>query len=392
MAHPSRACLDEIARTVPITAAQSAAIISIVANRLDRWITTKNPSIVVVPGLADITLHRDGHLWWYRGCSVERRRLIPTLGELLGTLLRMQETRVPPGLLYIVARATDSRHLAPFESLQEFVAAVERHASDDRTRVLDGLLAYYFMRRSGHPPLDEGATISDVRRLRRAGGVPLRKIATDTGIPLSLLRELEWGVLANWDPSHTARSLQAYAERAGLDAESVAAVVRREFEEQEASVPALVPAVITAAPIERSIVRSTTVPFAIAASVLFCIALAAPPDPSHPAEQFADVQDASPMRPQPAALLAPIQDVEPPPVVADEPPPVSEASPAPVRLRPSTARKPYAPARSRDAVSQLDRAPQVSRRAAPPGGFAKFARAIVGDGRHKVEPFPRVQN
>jgi hypothetical protein len=393
MAHPSRARLNDIAASVPITPAQCASIVLRVAERLDRWIAAKDPALVVVPGLADITLHRDGHLWWYRGRSMDRRRLVSGLGELLDALLRTQGRRVPAGLLYLVARATDPWHLAPFQSLEEFTDALARHASEDTANVLDGLLAYHFMRRSGHPPLDEHATISDVRRLRRAGGVSLTQIAQDTGIPVSLLRELEWGVLAHWDPSHTARSLEAYAKRAGLDPSRVAAIVRSEFDRQENRVTAVVESeAVTLAPVPRDTSDDRHIPLGLTAVLVLCVGLAAPADRDLVSLQYADID--SPAVVQPASWVQPVPDSPDEPLVETPPPaqPV-KAVPSPSlskRVRPGQqSRRSSAPLTG---VVPPTQTRQVPTRPAARTRLAKMARAIVGDGRYRVEPFPRVQD
>ena len=72
----------------------------------------------------------------------------------------------------------------------------------------------------------EALTISDIRRARRATGVPLVKVAERSRIPLGLLRQLEWGYFFNWprgplraEPARTLRP------RAGLDEELVLSTV-----------------------------------------------------------------------------------------------------------------------------------------------------------------------
>ncbi len=377
MAHPSRVFLDEIARSVAINPPQSAAIVSLVCSRLERWIAAKNPDNVVIPSLADLAVDRGGHLWWYRGRAVPQARAIAAVGALLDSLLQQGPPgRVPAGLLYVVARATDPRHLAPFASLADLRSAVARHAPEQPAFAIDGLLAQYLMAASGCEPLRDDSSISDVRRLRRAGGVTLPRIAEDTGIPLSLLRELEWGVFANWDPAYASGSLEAYAERAGLDSDQVMAVVRRERDAEQVTL------VRVSVPPLPAPVRSKTlglVPFALAAALAAFVVATAPADRN--ARQLASVGSAAGSSARPASLTtaeaapAPRGDVRPAAV-----PGSSKASLEKPRTR--------VPRRARHSPSSSTRSvqPAQSRHA-----LARFARAVAGDGRHKVEPFPKVQ-
>ncbi len=75
-------------------------------------------------------------------------------------------------------------------------------------------------------------TISDVRRARRATGLRLADIAQRSRIPISLLRELEWGYFINWPADNYGRSqLVRYARAAGLDVEVVMRAVWPVLEE-----------------------------------------------------------------------------------------------------------------------------------------------------------------
>jgi Tol biopolymer transport system component len=76
-------------------------------------------------------------------------------------------------------------------------------------------------------------TISDVRRARRATGLTLAQISERSRIPVSLLRELEWGYLRNWPPGHYGRTqLIRYARAAGLDEQVVVSTAWPMFDEQ----------------------------------------------------------------------------------------------------------------------------------------------------------------
>lgn len=396
MTHPSRASLDEIAAAVPISTAQSAAIVSVVAERLNRWISAAKPDRIVVPELADLAIHRHGHIWWFRGKVVPPSDVVSTLGEMLDALLRRSDAAVPAGLRYIVARATDRRHLAPFASLSEFASAVSRHAPESTAHAIDALLARYLMTTSGHPPLGAWSTISDIRRLRRAGGVTLPQIAEDTGIPLSLLRELEWGVFAHWDPWHTARSLEAYAHRAGLDPADVTRVIRREVGGgRREPVPVIVerrrPRALVSAGTSIPF-RLETLPYAIGALLVVLVTALAPADRQQTGMRASRTEPATV---QPASLVESISngtendDIELPPVPSRVSP-TRNTGDAPTSV-PATAPPTADDARRRE-PKPLVRRQRPSPDSAPAGRLGRLVRVIAGDGRHKVEPFPRVKD
>ena len=229
MARPFWAPLDAVAATVPVTSLQSATIVSEISVKLERWIDAKNPATVVVPAIQDVSILQDGSVWWCRGHAVPAASVVPVLGALLALLVDDTDAhRAPAGLLYVVARATDPRHLVPFSDLGEFRRTLGRYASPRPKVAMDALVARYAVACSGLPPLGLQSTISDVRRLRRASGVPLAQIAADTMIPLSLLRELEWGVFTHWSLEHARGAIDLYAERAGLNGDAVARVIERE--------------------------------------------------------------------------------------------------------------------------------------------------------------------
>ena len=65
-------------------------------------------------------------------------------------------------------------------------------------------------------------TISDIRRARRATGLPLSEIAERSRIPVDLLRQLEWGYLRNWPEGLYGRTqLVRYSRASGLDEQLV---------------------------------------------------------------------------------------------------------------------------------------------------------------------------
>jgi hypothetical protein len=170
--------------------------------------------------------------------------------------------RVPGGLKLVVARALGTLDLPPFGSMESFIEALDRFGATDPAAAITNLVvsavqataartperdspvlpvaaqvqpfaaAQVQLFAAGRPnealPLQSRAslTISDIRRARRATGVPLVKVAERSRIPVGLLRQLEWGYLFNWPRGRYGRTqLVRYARAAGLDEELVLSAV-----------------------------------------------------------------------------------------------------------------------------------------------------------------------
>jgi hypothetical protein len=385
MALPTRIPLRDLVETVEIQPAQSAAIVAQVAARLDRWMAARRPDKLVVPSLEDLAIERGGRIWWRRGACVPADRTVRALGALLGALLaRAPQGSAPAGLLYLASRSTDPRHLAPLTQRDEFLAAVLRHAPEEPLHAVDALLARYFAVAAGLTRLTDRASIADVRRWRRAGGMSLRTIATDTGIPVSLLRELEWGVYANWPVPHAHGSIAAYAERAGLDADAVLAIVSREQGDTSSALP-----VPLARPLATADRRHGALPYAAAAALVLLLALAAPGDAP---ERVSVAAPPGPVigRPDVVPVTGPRDST---PAVRPLPlEPHGREGATEVRRDSTTSSRPITPPSPPAASSPAGSTPRSTvRRSSPPSSnpIARVGRAIVGDGRHRVEPFPK---
>ena len=168
------------------------------------------------------------------GQSVERA------GRLLESLLpgfdAPPELRVPGALRLVVARALGTLDLPAYSTLDEFADALARFTAGDPQTVIRALVGTWrgVVDGAAPEPADEGGdgtesvdlTISDVRRARRSTGLRLADIAERSRIPVSLLRELEWGYFVNWPDGQYGRSqLVRYARAAGLDVEVVTRAV-----------------------------------------------------------------------------------------------------------------------------------------------------------------------
>ena len=176
------------------------------------------------------------------GQSVERA------GRLLESLLpgfdAPPEFRVPGALRLVVARALGTLDLPAYSTLDEFAEAIGRFGTDDMRTLVRGLVRTWraAVESAEIPAAAEAKaevvteslelTISDVRRARRATGLRLADIAQRSRIPISLLRELEWGYFVNWPANQYGRSqLVRYARAAGLDVEIVMGAVWPVLEE-----------------------------------------------------------------------------------------------------------------------------------------------------------------
>ncbi len=206
------------------------------------------------------------------------------LDSLLPPFDATGELKVPGALRLVVARALGTLDLPAYTSLEEFGAALDRFAEPDARLAVRRLVERHGSSRGGHatttgsalvvvpedsasrpPRVPETAlaeqrralmrrdpstlSVSDIRRARRATGLPLSTIADRSRIPVTLLRQLEWGYVVNWPAGLYGRTeLVRYARAAGLDEQLVVATVwplleqvEREREVlfvDEASVPA----------------------------------------------------------------------------------------------------------------------------------------------------------
>jgi cytoskeletal protein RodZ len=172
------------------------------------------------------------------GRSVERAaRLLETM---LPGFDAPPEQRASGALRLVMARAAGTLDLPAYETLDAFAEALQRFASPDRARVVRGLCASWNAAVNQEAGSATGAaedaeeaetiTVSDVRRARRATGLSLSEIAERSRIPVSLLRELEWGYFVNWPAGHYGRTqLVRYARAAGLDDHIVIRAVAAEY-------------------------------------------------------------------------------------------------------------------------------------------------------------------
>jgi hypothetical protein len=205
---------------------EALALLRIVADGVDE--TKLDEFTALVPTIGEIRLEADGRASWSCGREIPVGQAGRALGLMLQRLVSaagQSGERVPAVLKFALARISDDRCLVPLQTLAELRGVLDRIAPSDAQEVVANLA-----RRAGESatrlPRPALSTVSDLRRARRARGASLAAIGADTGIPVSLLRELEWGLFDNWWSSTGAeKPLRAYADAAGLDPDEVSALV-----------------------------------------------------------------------------------------------------------------------------------------------------------------------
>jgi hypothetical protein len=220
--------LVELAAAVPLEPLEA---VTIVREVLRRVLEDELPG---VPSAHVIRLSHSGELS-IEGPIAANGSTVGRAAQLLETLLPPFDAhiRVPGALRLIVGRALGTLDLPPYQSLEAFADALARFGAIDPAECVRQLVASRFERPDTPVLAGEAATqrdptitVSDIRRARRATGVPLSEISRRCQVPTHLLRQLEWGYLANWPASHVGRRLLiGYARAAGLDEELVTRTV-----------------------------------------------------------------------------------------------------------------------------------------------------------------------
>jgi hypothetical protein len=200
------------------------------------------------------------------GPVVASGRPVPRAAQLLAALLRGsgRPTAEPTPLRNVIASALQEP--SGFATLQELAEALSPFAAQDPLAAIKELTARWAEAAralglqsvdGGDEPQDEtgldepdeedeetagSLSVSDVRRARRDTGLSLDEVSKRSRIPVSMLRQLEWGYLRNWPHGLYGRTqLVRYARAAGLDRQLVLdamlPLVRHSHEEtQEATV------------------------------------------------------------------------------------------------------------------------------------------------------------
>jgi cytoskeletal protein RodZ len=188
------------------------------------------------------------------------------------TQSEVTQFRVPGALKLIVARALGTLDLPPFPSVESFGEALARFGATDPAAAISNLVNSWADASAARAPRvvedeplpaaqvqpfissrthdirahlsHEPLTVSDIRRARRATGLPLAAIAERSHIPLGMLRQLEWGYFFNWPTGNYGRTqLVRYARAAGLDEQLVVATLLPVIESVDRPVTEAVPAV-----------------------------------------------------------------------------------------------------------------------------------------------------
>ena len=194
-----------------------------------------------VPSLHVIRITPSGALLVEGPVAAAGSRSIPRAAQLLEALLppfdASADIRVPGALRLALARAMGTLDLPPYQSLEAFAEVLHRFAPTDTAKAMRDLVLRWAqaaeIAAGPDVSLDElpdsfvpgdpiPVSVSDIRRARRATGLPLSEIAERSRIPVELLRQLEWGYLRNWPVGLYGRTqLVRYARASGLDEQLV---------------------------------------------------------------------------------------------------------------------------------------------------------------------------
>lgn len=154
------------------------------------------------------------------------------LNVVVGGFDAPPEYRASGSLQIVIARALGTLDLPPFESLDEFCAALGRFATLDARETARDLFNDWLRTRMPREAIAAPLTISDVRRARRATGLTLQDIAAVAGVPAVRLRDLEWGDVRAWSADAEGRAqIVRYARAAGLDDQLVLSIAWPMIEE-----------------------------------------------------------------------------------------------------------------------------------------------------------------
>ena len=255
------------------------------------------------------------------------------LNDLLADFDAPAQYRASGGLRLVTARALGTLDLPPYESLEDFCAALERFAVSDLAAAAQTLYQAWASARVARETATAPAalSISDVRRARRATGLSLDDLASVADVPAMRLRELEWGYMRHWRADAEGRDgVIRYARAAGLDEELVLSIAWPMIEdaavvhdvEPEIVVTAIVPSVTqalaplpfpTAAPPRRAMRSWSLVAGAAAVLALATLAFARDAatwqsvalDEPTPAPASVASRDAEPIGASPASAESP---------------------------------------------------------------------------------------
>jgi len=295
---------------------------------------------------------------------------VPRAAQLLADLLpKTTRARSDTSLSRLVDLALKTP--PEFSTVERFGEALKPFAAHDAKAAIAQVVARWAAAvgiNDGWDPVSDecDTSVSDIRRARRETGLSLDEVSRKSRIPVSLLRQLEWGYLRNWPKGMYGRTqLARYARAAGLERQIVLDAIWPLIENDRVSAPALQPAVndSNAILIVQPTFKADEVLFETEGQVADATSAATPDDEVAPivaAAPAASIVDADTVASIPPAISAPVSSA--PPAVefllrADDPSPVTEV--------PATFLDPFA-------------RPETPRRASLIGAAAVLALATAG--------------
>ena len=218
--------LPALAAAAPLDHVEAVTIVREVADRVVRGELPGVPSAHVIRLSETGMLHVEGPI---AADGSDVRRAVQLLEALLAN--PGSPARLPGALRLVIGRALGTLDLPPYPSLATLSEALVRFSAVDAPECFHRIVssrpgAADVPTETGSPAQELTITVSDIRRARRATGVPLSEISRRCEVPVHLLRQLEWGYLCNWPESHVGRRLIAgYARASGLDEQLVMGAV-----------------------------------------------------------------------------------------------------------------------------------------------------------------------
>jgi hypothetical protein len=161
--------LEELlSESVPLSAQDVAALVG----QLCRHVDTEPVELGAAPVEPRyVWLVRDGTVQLSRGVLPSIENLGALLEQLIGEVRRTGPARIPPGLVFVAARAAGRLDAAPFESLEAMAAALARFEPADRTAALQTLFNAVAAVRAGGDDAAAAADVEDASPLDDPPGV-----------------------------------------------------------------------------------------------------------------------------------------------------------------------------------------------------------------------------
>ncbi len=237
--HDALALADVAAAGVRLRPTDAATIVCALVRQIE------NRTLPGVPSAHVIRLSAAGEVT-VEGPVVATGAPVPRAAQLLADLLpKTTRARSDTALNRVIDLAL--RTPPEFATVERFGEALKPFAAHDAKAAIAQIVARWAAAAGSNegwdPVTDEcDPSVSDIRRARRETGLSLDEVSRKSRIPVSLLRQLEWGYLRNWPKGMYGRTqLARYARAAGLERQVVLDAIWPLIEHEPVSAPAPAP-------------------------------------------------------------------------------------------------------------------------------------------------------